>query len=129
VQRITVGLRTGKLPAAAGSLLKLMTATASARISSIGLEIAETSGVVSQPTSRGARYGRQYLVRQASCIGGGTNEMQRNMISERLLGLPKEPKANEDGPYRDARRNQVPSRAAVIDESSRSGQDQGQERA
>jgi alkylation response protein AidB-like acyl-CoA dehydrogenase len=109
VQRVTVGVRRGKLPAAAGSLQKLMTATASARIASIGLEIAEASGVVCRPGNDIAeRVGRDYLVRQASCIGGGTNEIQRNMISERLLGMPKEPRANEDGPFRDARRTSAP---------------------
>jgi alkylation response protein AidB-like acyl-CoA dehydrogenase len=86
-----------------------MTATASARIASIGLEIAEASGVVCRPGNDiGERVGRDYLVRQASCIGGGTNEIQRNMISERLLGMPKEPRANEDGPFRDARRTSAP---------------------
>ena len=111
VQRVTAGVRCGKLPAAAGSLQKLMTATTSARISSIGLEIAGTSGVVYRPGDDiAARVGRDYLVRQASCIGGGTNEIQRNMISERLLGMPKEPRANEDGPFQEARRTSGPGR-------------------
>jgi len=109
VQRVTAGVRRGTLPAAAGSLQKLMTATTSARIASIGLEIAGASAVAGLPGDDAAeRVGRDYLVRQASCIGGGTNEIQRNMISERLLGMPKEPRANEDGPFRDARRTSAP---------------------
>ena len=34
--------------------------------------------------------GSDYLMRQVSCIGGGTTEMARNVISERVLGMPRE---------------------------------------
>jgi alkylation response protein AidB-like acyl-CoA dehydrogenase len=110
VRRVTQAVRSGTLPPSAGSLLKLMTATTSARISSIGLEIAGLAAVVSaSPDGFAEQYGRQYLVRQAGCIGGGTNEIQRNLISERLLGMPREPRANENGSFRQARHNVLPS--------------------
>ena len=34
--------------------------------------------------------GTDYLMRQISSIGGGTTEMARNVISERVLGMPRE---------------------------------------
>lgn len=40
-----------------------------------------------------------YLVRQTACIGGGTTEMARSVISERLLRMPREAHA-DDGPFR-----------------------------
>jgi hypothetical protein len=44
-------------------------------------------------------------MRQVSCIGGGTTEMARNVISERVLGMPRERSQDKDVAFRDVPRS------------------------
>jgi alkylation response protein AidB-like acyl-CoA dehydrogenase len=48
---------------------------------------------------------KQVLAQYASRIGGGTNEVHRNMIGERALGLPPEPRQDKDRPWRELPRS------------------------
>ena len=51
-------------------------------------------------------------MRQAGSIGGGTTEMARNVISERVLGMPRERTLDRDVPFRDVPRSRPDRRVA-----------------
>jgi alkylation response protein AidB-like acyl-CoA dehydrogenase len=101
---VTRKMQTGELPQHAAAMLRLFSGVTNARKATIALELAGGSGVVWPAQSeRRAQVGIGYLVRQTACIGGGTTEMARNVISERLLGMPRESRA-DDGPFRNVPR-------------------------
>ena len=47
---------------------------------------------------------------RARCLGGGSTEIARNIISERVLGMPREYAADRDVPFNQVKRNPLPSR-------------------
>jgi alkylation response protein AidB-like acyl-CoA dehydrogenase len=109
VERVRTGLETGYFPGPAGSLVRLYAGTAAVERANIALEIAGEEAVVWDEGS-GGRYGVAYIKRQASCLGGGSTEMARNIISERILGMPREYAADRDVAFREVRRNTMPTR-------------------
>jgi alkylation response protein AidB-like acyl-CoA dehydrogenase len=106
VRRVSEGLASGAMAAPAGSLMKLFGATNVMRRSEIALELAG-EGAVAWPADTdpvAAQIAKATLSRQGVSLGGGSNEIQRNIISERLLGMPREFAADKDVPYRDVPR-------------------------
>ena len=58
--------------------------------------------MASEPGDPAFDAGSSWLVRQTRArIGGGTTEMARNNISERVLGMPREQPVLQDVPFRD----------------------------
>lgn len=95
----------GSLPDTAGALLRLMAGLTAVSRANIGLALAGEDALAWHDGDAAGRFGISYLMRQARCISGGTIEMQRNIISERVLGMPREPAGDRDLPFREVRTN------------------------
>jgi alkylation response protein AidB-like acyl-CoA dehydrogenase len=103
--RIGKAIRTGLVSDQAAAVPRLFKGVASARGRTIAFEIAGAAGAAWTETDGAAvDRGIEFLMRQTGCIGGGTTEMARNVISERLLGMPREAAFDREVPFRDVPR-------------------------
>lgn len=104
-RRISAGIAAGRMSDQSAAIVRLFSGTSSARLRTIALEMAAAAGTAwvddGGPTAESAV---GYLMRQSSSIAGGTVEMARNVISERVLGMPRERAVDRDVPFREVPR-------------------------
>lgn len=104
-QQLAVGT-----PGPEGSAVKLAFSRLNQEISGFELELLGEDGLeyddwtLRRPestdfTARGAGY--RYLRSKGNSIEGGTSEVLRNIIAERVLGLPAEPRTDKDAPWKE----------------------------
>ena len=83
------GRSAGSSPDPSRASRKLLGAEFEQRVHEFGLDICGPDGAVTEGEPAVSAHG----VLQSKCltIAGGTSEVQRNVIGERLLGLPRDP--------------------------------------
>ena len=97
----------GKPAGPEGSIGKLVGSEIARRAALLHGRIAGAHGMLNGPDSPLDGKVAEILVSQpGQSIAGGTDEIQRNIIGERSLGLPREPAVDIDIPFRDVRTNQ-----------------------
>ena len=93
--RLQESVRAGGAPAIDGSVIKVLWAEARRERAEIGVALLGASGALH------ADWPFALLEQFGGTIGGGTSEVHRNMIGERVLGLPAEPRVDRDATYRE----------------------------
>jgi alkylation response protein AidB-like acyl-CoA dehydrogenase len=94
--------RAGRRPSAAGSLSKLGRSDLVRAGRDTGMAVLGADGMLNSPdTPGGGEIQQRALSAPGASIGGGTDEIQRGIVGERVLGLPKEPRTDRDVPFRD----------------------------
>ena len=95
-------LKAGKTPGPGGSLGKLYGSVIAWRVREIALEIAGPGSVAWDPDdATGGERQRIVLNSFQSGIAGGTDEIQRNIIGDRVLGLPRDISVDRGVPFRE----------------------------
>jgi alkylation response protein AidB-like acyl-CoA dehydrogenase len=100
-------LSRGQIPGPENSIGKLVAGTTLQEIAAFAMDLQGPSGVLvdaAQPTAA-ARFQAMLLRSPATRIEGGTDEILRNIIAERVLGLPADMRADRGMPF-----NQIPTR-------------------
>src|SRR3984957_6473686 len=94
--------RAGRRPSAAGSLSKLGRSDLVKAGRDTGMSVLGAEGMLnSDDTPGGGEIQQRALSAPGASIAGGTDEIQRGIVGERVLGLPKEPRTDRDVPFRD----------------------------
>ena len=76
-------------------MLKLLMSRHAAQVGDLVESISGAAGMLE------GEWATQFLNQWNVRIGGGTDQVQRNVIGERVLGLPGEPRLDKGVAYRD----------------------------
>jgi alkylation response protein AidB-like acyl-CoA dehydrogenase len=97
--RALAGARRGGRPGAEASVIKLGVSTFMAELGDLAMTVLGPEGMLTGIGDDDEHaYGPlqdQFLGQWASRIGGGTEQIQRNLIGEAVLGLPREPRPTQ----------------------------------
>jgi alkylation response protein AidB-like acyl-CoA dehydrogenase len=100
--RTLSALSRGDLPGPENSIGKLVGAKKSQDMSSFAIDLLEQEGIVRDPErdqAYAALFQGTYLAIPGLRIAGGTDEIMANIIAERVLGLPQEPRLDKGIPF------------------------------
>lgn len=85
-------------PTAEGSIRKLAHSVLAERLGVLGTDL-EPDGGTAWDVGTGSEAADRFLAMKTYSIAGGTSEIQRNIIAERVLGLPKDPDPERNLPF------------------------------
>ncbi|HEY1674599.1 MAG TPA: acyl-CoA dehydrogenase [Streptosporangiaceae bacterium] len=91
--RVTLKQLSGTEPGATGSVRKLLGMRHAQQVSELCFALSGPGAALGAAADgqSGAHWSRQVLLTEALTIGGGTTDIQLNIIGERILGLPRDP--------------------------------------
>ncbi len=98
----------GRPPGPEFSIMKLMGTRVGSKITELAPNLVGAGGAAwDTEDSPGRRWTQQLLASRAGKIAGGSDEILLNIIGERVLGLPQDPRVDKDVPFREIKAGTV----------------------
>jgi alkylation response protein AidB-like acyl-CoA dehydrogenase len=91
--------RAGRSPGPEGSGAKLRGSAGFKAAAGLALDLLGPDGIARDGTREQDEWETLFLTSPSISIRGGTDEIQRNIVGERVLGLPSEPRSDVDVPF------------------------------
>ncbi|HEV8114767.1 MAG TPA: acyl-CoA dehydrogenase family protein [Acidimicrobiales bacterium] len=106
VYRARTAVAKGGLPGPEASILKLVNSLQVEHLGALVMSIQGATGTLWHDDAPDGGFWQDiFLFQWSSRIGGGTENIQRNILAERVLGLPREPDPLKGHPWRDLPRS------------------------
>ena len=102
--RVQTALSQHRLPGAEASVLKLAYSRHTAATADLAMAITGATGTLLGGEDLDEAWRQAFLGQWSSRIGGGTDQIQGNVIAERVLGLPRDARPDKDVPFRELAR-------------------------
>ena len=104
--RLRSAMSRGETPGPEASVVKLAYAQHAARTGDVVMRLLGPTATLFGDDAPSHGLWQDYFLNQYQVrIGGGTDEVQKNTIAERVLGLPREPSNDRDVPWRELARS------------------------
>jgi alkylation response protein AidB-like acyl-CoA dehydrogenase len=112
-ERVRAQVKAGRAPGPESSIGKVHQGELNQRVQALAVRVLGMDAVAWDSAERGYAASLPYEVAgmlrsRANTIEGGTTEINKNVVGERVLGLPREPDPWQGAPWREIPRSSTP---------------------
>ncbi|MCX7363121.1 MAG: acyl-CoA dehydrogenase family protein, partial [Alphaproteobacteria bacterium] len=97
--RTLTALSKGQTPGPESSIIKIVAAPKMQDMGAFAMELMGPAGIMKEDVPHAAGFQAQWFGGAGFRIAGGTDEILRNIVAERVLGLPQDVRVDKDIPF------------------------------
>jgi len=97
--RTLTALSKGQTPGPESSIIKIVAAAKMQDMGALAMELMGPAGIMREGVPHAAGFQAQWIAAAGFRIAGGTDEILRNIVAERVLGLPQDVRVDKDVPF------------------------------